>query len=124
MQLGCSDVCEIIHERLLQLGFDISPDDEDHEDIINALEETTLIRDNQKVFTAIISHRHGYEVFVSLTEEGLRKQVFDYVSQWWGEWEELPEDIPKENNEAIDLYFEVQNEYYGCEWLEYSTTTL
>lgn len=41
----CSDVCEIIHDRLKDLGFNIDPDDEDHTDVIEALNKTVLIRD-------------------------------------------------------------------------------
>ena len=42
---GCSDVCEILHDRLKDLGFNIDPDDEDHTDVIEALNKTVLIRD-------------------------------------------------------------------------------
>ncbi len=41
----CSDVCELVHERLKDLGFDIDQDEEDHSDMIEALNKTVLVRD-------------------------------------------------------------------------------
>lgn len=41
----CSDVCEIVHSRLLEMGFEIDPDDEDHIDIIRALGKVVMIKD-------------------------------------------------------------------------------
>lgn len=38
----CSDVCEAVHERLNQLGFRFS-DDEDHSDILEALNKVEFI---------------------------------------------------------------------------------
>lgn len=43
MQLRCSDVCEYVHEELVRNGFDIDPNDEDHEDIIEALEGAVIV---------------------------------------------------------------------------------
>ena len=37
MSISCSDVCEQVIERLLQLGFKINTEDEDHTDIMDAL---------------------------------------------------------------------------------------
>jgi len=45
-ELGCSDVCEIIHDRLNALGFKIDGSNEDHTDMIEALNKTTLYRDD------------------------------------------------------------------------------
>ena len=42
--VGCSDVCEIVHERLLALGFNIDPENEDHQDIVDALEQVDFTR--------------------------------------------------------------------------------
>lgn len=42
----CSDVCEVVHERLNQLGFRFS-DDEDHPDILEALNKVEFIRTDQ-----------------------------------------------------------------------------
>ena len=33
----CTDVCEIVMDILMLSGFDIKPDDEDHDDVIEAL---------------------------------------------------------------------------------------
>jgi len=46
METGCSDVCEIVHIKLIQLGFKISPDDENHDDIIDALGQVEFVRDD------------------------------------------------------------------------------
>ena len=44
MQPGCSDVCEIVHERLIGLGFNIDNDNEDHTDMIEALEKIKFVK--------------------------------------------------------------------------------
>ena len=44
MQLGCSDVCEIVHEKLNELGFKIDDNDEDHTDMIKALGKVRFIK--------------------------------------------------------------------------------
>jgi len=44
---GCSDVCEAVHERMNQLGFRFS-DDEDHSDILEALNKVEFIRTDQE----------------------------------------------------------------------------
>lgn len=40
----CSDVCEIIHTWLLDIGFKIDPHDEDHSDMIEALGKCKLVK--------------------------------------------------------------------------------
>lgn len=44
MQLSCSDVCEIVHQKLIELGFKINDSDEDHTDIIEALEKVRFVK--------------------------------------------------------------------------------
>ena len=46
MSKSCSDVCEIVHMRLSELGFKIDCDDEDHEDMIKALDHVKFVRDS------------------------------------------------------------------------------
>lgn len=41
---SCSDICEMVHHMLLQAGFKISPDDEDHTDMVKALNKCKLVR--------------------------------------------------------------------------------
>jgi len=40
----CTDVCETVMDRLLALGFPLSLEDEDHEDILEALRQVWFIR--------------------------------------------------------------------------------
>lgn len=40
----CTDVCDVVMERLHYLGFEISDDDESHDDILSALAEVEFIR--------------------------------------------------------------------------------
>lgn len=44
MKPGCSDVCEIVHERLILLGFKIDNNNEDHTDMIEALEKIKFVK--------------------------------------------------------------------------------
>ena len=41
----CVDVCEIVTDKLIELGFEfIKPDDENHDDIIEALSQVEFVR--------------------------------------------------------------------------------
>lgn len=40
----CTDICEIIMDKLLALGFKLDTADEDHSDIIEALAQCELIK--------------------------------------------------------------------------------
>ncbi len=44
----CSDVCEAVHERLNQLGFRFSGD-EDHSDILEALNKVEFILTDKEI---------------------------------------------------------------------------
>ena len=44
MRPGCSDVCEIVHEKLIELGFKIDNNNEDHTDMIEALEKIKFVK--------------------------------------------------------------------------------
>jgi len=41
---SCSDVCEIVHKRLGELGFKIDGDNEDHTDMMEALEQVRFVK--------------------------------------------------------------------------------
>ena len=47
MSLSCSDVCEVVMELLLQAGFDIDGDEEDHMDMMEALATAKLIKEGE-----------------------------------------------------------------------------
>jgi hypothetical protein len=38
-----------------------------------------------KIYTAIITHKHGVNFYASRTEAGLEKQIVDYAKEWWGD---------------------------------------
>lgn len=44
MKPSCSDVCEIVHEKLISLGFKIDNSNEDHTDMIEALEKIEFVK--------------------------------------------------------------------------------
>lgn len=44
MSSNCSDVCEAIHSRLMGLGFTSAGDDENHDDMLEALDKVILVR--------------------------------------------------------------------------------
>lgn len=53
MQPDCSDICEIIHIQLTELGFKISDSNEDHTDMIKALSGCRLVREDTGPFIVL-----------------------------------------------------------------------
>lgn len=49
MQPSCSDVCEIVHKKLSELGFQIDESDEDHTDMIEALEKVRFLKVEENI---------------------------------------------------------------------------
>lgn len=41
-----------------------------------------------QIHVAIITHRHGTNLYADRTEEGLRAQVAKYCREWWDEVDE------------------------------------
>jgi len=78
----------------------------------------------ETIFTAFISHKHGDNTYASKTEEGLKKQIAEYCTDWWNDFDTLSEiKIPETDDEIIDLYFD--GEHAGVwESLTYDETTL
>jgi len=63
-----------------------------------------------KIYTATIDHKFGTNTHVSLTEEGIRKDVAEYCREWWTDFDGLADvDIPEDDQETIDLYFNEEN---------------
>ena len=70
-----------------------------------------------EVWVAVVTHRHGNNVYASRTRKGIMDQLFDYVVLEWNS--EIPDeglpDILEKNiskSEVVDRYFElVGNEY-------------
>ncbi|MFH1485826.1 MAG: hypothetical protein ABIH46_07125 [Chloroflexota bacterium] len=45
--VSCSDVCELVQEMLNGLGFTFDDNEASHEDMIQALQQCTLVRDSE-----------------------------------------------------------------------------
>ena len=58
-----------------------------------------------KIYTAIVSHEFGNDLYLATTMAELYAELYEYVSEWWSH--DLPEDldIPKDKVEAVKLYF-------------------
>ncbi len=79
------------------------------------------------IHTALITTKHGTDVYASRTHEGLIKQVAAWCREWWDDAvryheyaEDFPESPPEDDNKAWRLYFE-DNEF---EFLDIGTTEL
>jgi hypothetical protein len=53
MSLSCSDICDEVIARLLELGFHIDTDDDDHEPIWNALHQVKFVMEHDNIPPAI-----------------------------------------------------------------------
>jgi hypothetical protein len=55
---------------------------------------------------AVINHRHGTNVYLAETFEGVEKQVFEYVKDYWDDLDagKMPND--KSESALIQMYFE------------------
>lgn len=62
---SCSDVCEAVTDELVSLGFRIDQDDENHADVLKALEQITMVRRDQ-LFPFYFSYRDDEIVFTVL----------------------------------------------------------
>jgi hypothetical protein len=72
-----------------------------------------------RLLLVVISHRHGDDYSLVSTEEEALAYVHGYVSDWWSYERErgidLPARIPKDAEQAVDLYFEKVGESWGTE---------
>lgn len=66
-----------------------------------------------------INHRHGINVYLAKTMEGLNKQLADYCLDYWKEFCKGP--APLMNDDIIDQYF---NKAEGSEWYDTETAEL
>lgn len=74
-----------------------------------------------RVWVGIVSHRHGYDAYVGVTEEDLYEKLYAYALQWWSEVDSLPAiEGFASKREAVDAYFE----RHGSEWLQTAPGTL
>ena len=49
MSISCSDICEEVTNRLLELGLPIDTETEDHTDIVDALARVSFVLDEPSV---------------------------------------------------------------------------
>ena len=93
-RLDCSDVCEIVHDRLLALGFKIDPDDEDHADIIEALQQVKFIKEDdqtQETTEASYPDEHGFTlktfiIYIHGKEEEATDEDFETFVERFNDW--------------------------------------
>ena len=60
-----------------------------------------------KIWIAVVSHRHGQNVYAARTRQKLIDELYDYVRQWWES--EIPDEkLPKRLSKkaVVDRYFE------------------
>lgn len=65
----------------------------------------------------IIDHRHGRDVFAGQTREAARSRLASWARDNWV-IEQIPGDIPEDDDQAIELYFEVMTHNVGEEFWE------
>ena len=78
----------------------------------------------EKVFIGVIEHKYGINHYASKTEEGLKKQLAEFCTDWWDDFASLSEiKIPATDQEIIDVYFD--SEHAGAwESMSYEETNL
>jgi hypothetical protein len=72
----------------------------------------------ETVWVLYISHEYGSNMGVYRTSERADESLYDYVQRWWDR--ELPDDeMPEDKQEAIDKYFELnEDEWFDLESIE------
>lgn len=84
MTTHCSDVCEAVDERLMQLGLTTShPPDDSHDDILEALGKVTILKDEDILFLVNVEDIPTYYnavISIQLEAEGAD---FDPDTDFW-----------------------------------------
>lgn len=66
--------------------------------------------ENIVIYVATIEHKYGVNRYAAKSPEGLMKELYEYVKEYWNE--EMPEEellTEYEEEEAIEAYFETAN---------------
>lgn len=58
-----------------------------------------------RVWIAGVSHRHGVDLFVAATEDGLYAKLAGYARDWWHEAGLPEEDKDGEDRAVVEGYF-------------------
>ncbi|MBL7163240.1 MAG: hypothetical protein ISS57_11585 [Anaerolineales bacterium] len=57
------------------------------------------------LWVGVVGNKYGVNTYVAVSEEALRKEIFEYVKAWWqDELGDLP--LPQDRDQAIEAYFE------------------
>jgi hypothetical protein len=72
-----------------------------------------------KVYLALVTHRHGENVYAAGSQKELRTKLYGYVAGSWAEFRKT-RPLPRSEKAAISQYFDVAKEFgaYG-EFLTY-----
>ena len=78
---------------------------------------------SRKIYSAIVTHRHGTDVYFGLTEAILEAELAAYCRQFWNEVVEKDASLPEEpegmgDAEIVSTYFDVMIEHEGGEFLD------
>ena len=88
-------------------------------------DQVAILKRPVKVWTAHVDHKHGVNVYVAMSIEGLYSKLYEYVAEWWCEVEGEIEagrivPIPEDHKAAVELYFE----FHPSEYLSIEDTEL
>ena len=69
---------------------------------------------DERVYVAIVQHKQGNNVYVSKSHSGVINQVYEYVIDWWYDYNDSDSFIPEGKQTAVDQYFKNAE---GFEWM-------
>lgn len=58
-----------------------------------------------KIHSALIEHKHGTNLYLASSKEGLDAKIFDYVNEWWKQ-EFGEEAMPENKDTTCARYFQ------------------
>lgn len=90
-------------QKLIELGRELN------EQAAKDKAEAKEPKPDKYIHIAVLSHKHGTNIYTAKTEQGLTNQLYDFVKDDWNEHEDMGE-IPEDKQEAIDEYFGVNHE--------------
>jgi len=94
----------------------VSNEDNDPEQVVKALDAACA---PPRVYVILVHHRQGINLCVGQTSEDAYDQLHDYVLQYWNETDENVDEIPRDRDQAIKVYFDlVQGDMGTGEWYE------
>jgi hypothetical protein len=67
-----------------------------------------------EIYVGVIRHKHGYDLKLASTEEGLYDEVYGYIKEWWGDFGDGAP-LPEDHLTAISAYFELAGDQEGLD---------